>query len=138
MREYWRAGQVSSEHGMAALAFMRAAYPDATETTATVALIYGSNPSLETIARDGFEPSGNEAPVSYAAAPLYETPASYQTLPSYATRDDATPADDIAASGDVRPADVSQMADIAPSVEASATPETDVPEEEVPTPPPAR
>ena len=91
MREYWRAGQVSSEHGMAALSFMRQAYPDAPETTSTIALIYGTNQTLDTVSQD--------APQD-AASP-YETPASYATLPSYASADDQTQADDQAPADDV-------------------------------------
>jgi hypothetical protein len=43
VREYWRAGQVSSAQGLAALALMRSAYPDAEETTQTAALVFGSS-----------------------------------------------------------------------------------------------
>ncbi len=52
MREYWRAGEASSPTGLAALAFMRAVYPDAEITTETVTLVYGSNPALDQIASD--------------------------------------------------------------------------------------
>ncbi len=43
VREYWRAGQVSSVHGLAALALLRSAYPDAQETSQTVSLVFGSS-----------------------------------------------------------------------------------------------
>ncbi len=119
MREYWRAGEVSSEHGMAALAFMRAAYPDASETTATVALIYGSNVSLGNIARDPVEQPAPVAPtpVNYAAASPYETPESYQTLPSYATADDA-PANTVASSDATAPNDDAPPPDAPPQDDA--------------------
>jgi hypothetical protein len=126
MREYWRAGQVSSEHGMAALTFMRAAYPDAAETTATISMIYGSNVSLDNVARD---PAPSEAPAYEAtsdATPAYETPASYATLPSYATPVQEAPGNDVAAS------DVAPSSDDAPAADAA------VPDDDAPTPPPAR
>ncbi|MHB8145741.1 MAG: hypothetical protein ACYDGM_00565 [Vulcanimicrobiaceae bacterium] len=44
LHEYQRADDVSSPRAMAALALMRSAYPDAPETSATVAAIYGSQP----------------------------------------------------------------------------------------------
>jgi len=53
VREYWRAGQLSSERGMAALALMQSAYPDSAETAATVSLVYRPNTTLTDIARDG-------------------------------------------------------------------------------------
>jgi len=45
LREYWRAGQVSSPGGLAALAAMRASYPDDAETVATVSLIFSAPPA---------------------------------------------------------------------------------------------
>ena len=124
MREYWRAGEVSSEHGMAALAFMRAAYPDASETTATVALIYGSNVSLANVARDPVEQPAPAQPVpdDYVAAPPYETPESYQTLPSYATADDATAGD--APANAVASSDATVPTDDAPPPQDDAPPPT--------------
>jgi hypothetical protein len=81
MREYWRAGQASGDHGMAALALMRTAYPDSPATLSTVAMVYGSNPELSEISRDGNEWNQPEAPVAAAPpAPPYAAP----TLPSYA------------------------------------------------------
>jgi len=44
MHAYQRADDVSSPRAMAALALMRSAYPDAPETSATVAAIYGAEP----------------------------------------------------------------------------------------------
>lgn len=44
VREYWRAGQISSPHGLAALTLLRSAYPDAQETGETVSLVFGSSP----------------------------------------------------------------------------------------------
>lgn len=43
VREYWRAGQVSSAHGLAALTLLRSAYPDAEETSQAVSLVFGSS-----------------------------------------------------------------------------------------------
>ncbi|MBV9717898.1 MAG: hypothetical protein JOZ77_01145 [Candidatus Eremiobacteraeota bacterium] len=93
IREYWRAGQASSEHGMSALAFMRSAYPDSSETTRSVALIYGSNGDLSDTARDRTEetPVAEYAPVAPVAeyappvAPVEDSPAAADGLPSYAT-----------------------------------------------------
>ncbi len=53
VREYWRAGQASSMRGMAALADLRSAFPDAPVTSETVALVYGSNGALAQVSRDG-------------------------------------------------------------------------------------
>jgi hypothetical protein len=142
MREYWRAGQASSEHGTAALAFMRAAYPDAAETTATISMIYGSNVALSTIARDT---QAEEAPPPQAdvdaaapppygdavAPPPYETPASYQTLPSYATANQGTPTSDVAAN-EVAAGDATQAPDDTQAADPSA------PADDAPTPPPTR
>lgn len=132
LREYWRAGQISSEHGTAALAFMRAAYPDADETTATVSMIYGSNVALGTIARDAqpeeappaqpdVDTAAPQPDIEAAAPPPYETPASYQTLPSYATAVQEAPGNDVAAN-DVAPSDADPGA----------------PADDAPTPPPTR
>ncbi len=71
MREYWRAGQASSENGMAALAVMRAAYPDSPATLSTVAMVYGSNPTLDVIAKDDYyAPSEAPPPIAEAAPEL--------------------------------------------------------------------
>jgi hypothetical protein len=133
LREYWRAGQISSEHGTAALAFMRAAYPDADETTATVSMIYGSNVALGTIARDA---QAEEAPppqpdIEAAVPPPYETPASYQTLPSYATPIQEAPGNDVAAN-DLAPSDAAPAPDDAQAADPGA------PADDAPTPPPTR
>jgi len=71
IREYWRAGQASSAHGMAALSAMRSAYPDAAETAASTSLVYGSNPGVAAAARD------DAPPANVASAPN-------QSIPSYA------------------------------------------------------
>ena len=89
MREYWRAGEASSPTGLAALAFMRAVYPDAEITTETVTLVYGSNPALDQIASDTASRQVDPAPVAYqaqpASAPLPPAAAmpSYADIPSY-------------------------------------------------------
>jgi hypothetical protein len=77
MREYWRAGQASGDHGMAALGVMRTAYPDSPATLSTIAMVYGSNSELSEIARDGNEPIQREAPIAAAvpALPSYAMPA---------------------------------------------------------------
>ena len=132
MREYWRAGEASSPTGMAALAFMRAVYPDATITARTVALIYGSNPSLDEIANDRSEAPSYAAPVAYdvAPAPLALPPAaampSYADIPSYATPLEQDPNSDVAAS------------DVEPAPGDSSTVDSAPPADDVPTPPPTR
>jgi hypothetical protein len=52
VREYWRAGQSSSEPGTAALADLRSSYPDAAITAQTVALVYGSNAAIARVSDD--------------------------------------------------------------------------------------
>ncbi|HET6276867.1 MAG TPA: hypothetical protein VFE16_13130 [Candidatus Cybelea sp.] len=81
MREYWRAGEASSPTGLAALAFMRAVYPDSEITTQTVTLVYGSNPALDQIASDTAPPPAYPAPVAYQAQPA---PVAYQAQPESA------------------------------------------------------
>lgn len=76
IREYWRAGQSSSRPGMAALAVMRSSFPDSPETSATVALVYGSNRALDNLAADR-----PESQAYVARQPVYQQQA-YQ--PSYA------------------------------------------------------
>lgn len=128
MREYWRAGQVSSEHGTAALAFMRAAYPDAPETSYTVSMIYGSGERVAAVVPPPSEPQPapeiQQAPPA-PETPPYETPASYQTLPSYATADEPAPAPDNAVAS----------SDVAPPADDSAPADGS---EDAPTPPPTR
>ncbi len=149
MREYWRAGQASSATGMAALAFMRAAYPDNPITQRTVSMIYGSNRGLDDIARDGSEPAVEAAPVavlpaqtelpeqtampSYAQIPAYGSASygatnGYATIPSYATPD--RPTSDVAASDQAPPPDEAPASDLAPSEDAAT--------DDAPTPPPVR
>jgi hypothetical protein len=141
VREYWRAGQSSSDSGLAALAVMRGTYPDAPATAATVALVYGSNRALTNATRD-------EEAVQYAAAP---PPAAYPAIPSYATwpsyGSDAAayqppaseaPANDLAAS-DARPVDGAPTTDVAPpAVDPYASDSEAPPDNDVPTPPPAQ
>ena len=138
MREYWRAGQASSPTGVAALAFMRSSYPDSAFTAQTVALVYGSNPDLNQIARDGAEPPSYDAGPSYAPAP------SYAELPSYATEE--VPASDIATydrpqAVQAQPVGMAQVSD-APSYAAPEPyqPAADAasPDDDAPTPPPTR
>jgi len=139
MREYWRSGQVSSEHGMAALAFMRAAYPDSPETSETVAMIYGSGERVASAPAASYDPQPApevqpapepvvDAPAQAAVAPPYETPASYQTLPSYATADDPA---------STAPANAVASSDVAPPADQDAAP-SDAPDDGTPTPPPTR
>lgn len=132
MREYWRAGEASSPTGLAALAFMRAVYPDAPITARTVALIYGSNPSLDEIAKDGSEAPSYAVPVAYDVQPatLALPPAaampSYADIPSYATPLDQAPTSDVAAS------------DVEPAPEDSSAVDSAPPADDAPTPPPTR
>ncbi len=133
MREYWRAGESSSERGTAALAVMRSAYPDASETTATVSLIFGSNPTLEEVSRDEQTPPSYETPPSEVAQPD-------DVQPSY-----AAPASEIAPDANVAPgSDQGVPGDVAansnPSTAVDQAPASDeaVPESDVPTPPPTR
>jgi hypothetical protein len=111
IREYWRAGQASSDHGMAALATMRSTYPDAPETAATVSLVYGSNAALAGATRDGADvlPAENAEPAGDVAA------APDPTLPSYAT----------------------PVSDVAPSSDGGSAADA-VTADDVPTPPPAQ
>lgn len=69
IREYWRAGQSSSRPGMAALSMMRTTFPDSPETSRTISLIYGSNPSLDNIAQDRPQVQ------AYAPPPVDDQPA---------------------------------------------------------------
>ncbi len=89
MREYWRAGQASSDPSMAALAVMRTAYGDSPYTTSTVAMIYGSNGAIADVARD--EVPLPPAPIAQVQAVVQEpvvaavpVPPSANGLPSYA------------------------------------------------------
>jgi hypothetical protein len=139
MREYWRAGQASSPTGVAALAFMRSSYPDSAYTARTVALVYGSNPDLNEIARDGAEPPAYDAGPSYAPAPAYEQ------LPSYATEE--VPASGIATYDraspvQAQPVGMAQVSDSTPGYGAPEPyqPAADAasPDDDAPTPPPMR
>ncbi len=77
IREYWRAGQSSSRPGMAALSMMRTTYPDSPETSRTISLVYGSNPSLDNIAQDRPQVQ------AYAPPPVDEQPAYVYQQPAY-------------------------------------------------------
>ncbi len=114
MREYWRAGQASSDHGMATMAVMRSAYPDSAETTATIALVYGSNTALQNVSRDD-----NAVPVTEAANP-------YANIGEVQAPEDQT-----------TPTALSGYADI-PASEAAAPSYENTPDDGVPTPPPTR
>ncbi len=68
VREYWRAGQASSQPGMAALADLRTAYPNAPETGETVALIYGSNGALGSVSSDSSAVASVQTPADACTA----------------------------------------------------------------------
>ncbi|HEX3671607.1 MAG TPA: hypothetical protein VHT92_07895 [Candidatus Cybelea sp.] len=159
MREYWRCGQASSATGMAALAFMRANYPDSPVTQRTVAMIYGSNRGLDEIARDESVPQPPPAPVSvapirtdvpaeaslpsYAQIPAYGSASygatnGYATIPSYATPTQDGPVTDIAASDQAAPQASSPVSDVAPSAPDASNADVSNPDDDAPTPPPAR
>ncbi len=159
MREYWRAGQVSSATGMAALAFMRSVYPDAAITQKTVAMVYGSNRGLDDIARDGSEPPAYAPPVaavpseeplstqaampSYAQIPAYGSASygastSYATIPSYATPLQDAPVSNVAASDQAPPPGETPASDVAPSTDDGSGADASTPDDDAPTPPPTR
>jgi len=52
MHEYWRCGEASSAAGVATLSVLRSAYPDSPWTTDAVTTVYGSNGTLNEVARD--------------------------------------------------------------------------------------
>jgi outer membrane biosynthesis protein TonB len=89
MREYWRAGQASSEGGMAAIAYMRAAYPNAPETSETVAMIYGSNGDAANVAYN--QPPVEEAPPPEEPPAIEEAPPAVEEAPPPA--EEAPPAE---------------------------------------------
>lgn len=124
MREYWRAGQSSSVPGTAALALMRSAYPDSPETTATVAMVYGSNGRLDDVARDD-EPTVEPAVVEDQNGPAYYASPGSPALPSYAVPAYEVPADLARSSEGPPPADVAPQSDTAPVADAAA--QTDEP-----------
>lgn len=132
MREYWRAGQASSPTGSAALALMRATYPDSPYTSQTVALVSAPNQELDQIARDGAEQQSYDAGQSYAAAPANAPEPTYATLPTYATANVPSSAalpsyatQEIPTSGVV-------------SAVSSGYADTTAPSDDTPTPPPYR
>ena len=136
MREYWRAGQASSESGMAALAYMRAAYPDSPETAHTVAMIYGSNPSVATVA-DDYAPPVRPAPMEAPPAPPAQTEQVASALPSYAIRDGGeygmAPPVQVASPYDAAPLEQAQEpADEAPPAEAAPRVEQPVAQDQAP------
>ncbi len=90
MREYWRCGEASSAAGVATLSVLRSAYPDSPWTTAAVTMVYGSNGTLNEVARDK-APYEEEAPVPEQSA-YYDPAPANQGIPSYATPIAAAPA----------------------------------------------
>lgn len=143
MREYWRAGEASSPTGLAALAFMRAVYPDAEITAQTVTLVYGSNPALDQIASDAAPPPAYPAPVAYQAqppsAPLPAEAAmpSYADIPSYATPLEEAPVAD-APSTDAPAADVPTSDAATAGAPSTEAPPPDVAADDSSAPPPTR
>jgi hypothetical protein len=143
MREYWRAGQASSEQSLTALAVMRSSYANSPETGAAVALIYGSNPALSELSGDAAQPVDqpatpvvSENPVPDVAAPPAAAPAvDLISATDLAPRSDAALPDAAPPSYAVAPSDQAPQAgtpdDAEPSYEA-------MPADAVPTPPPAR
>lgn len=110
MREYWRAGAASSEPGVAALSLMRTSYGDSAWTTQTVAMIYGSNPALDDVARDETPAFADEAPAVADEAPqqVEEAPiVTAQAPPPPVAEAPVNVTDDIAAA----PAEQSPAAD---------------------------
>jgi len=109
VREYWRAGQSSSQQGMAALADLRSSYPDAPVTASTVALIYGSNADVAAVAGD--------SPVEVASAPSpyseYVAPPVEQALPV----EQAPPVEEAAPVEQAPPAEEAPPVEQAPQVE---------------------
>ena len=137
MREYWRAGQASSPTGVAALAFMRSSYPDSAYTAQTVALVYGSNPDLNQIARDGAEPPAYDAGPSLCAGAV--------VCATAVVCDEEVPASGIATYDQpvqAQPVGMAQVSDAAPRYAAPEPyqPAADEasPDDDAPTPPPMR
>jgi hypothetical protein len=161
MHEYWRCGEASSAAGVATLSLLRSSYPDSPWTTAAVTTVYGSNGTLNEVARD--KAPYEEAPVPEQSA-YYAAPAN-EGIPSYATPIAAVPAYEgapsyappVAAAPVFRPApqpnvaafdvsppsdeaaqnDQAQQDDQAPQADA-APQQQEIAPEEAPTPPPAR
>ncbi|HEY2476733.1 MAG TPA: hypothetical protein VGI19_18275 [Candidatus Cybelea sp.] len=86
MREYWRAGQASSEAGTATLSLLRSAYPDSPWTTAAVEMVNGTNRTIDAVARDP-EPQGYGDYSAPSAAAYYPAPSApaYNPAPSAPT-----------------------------------------------------
>jgi|GEM_PF-2119513 hypothetical protein len=61
LRDYHRAGAASTPHAVACLGEMRAAYPDAPETSVTVAMIYGNAPDVPMVFAAGQPVAVNDA-----------------------------------------------------------------------------
>ncbi|MGC1381343.1 MAG: hypothetical protein WA814_10030 [Candidatus Baltobacteraceae bacterium] len=132
MREYWRAGQSSSSTGMAALAVMRTAYPDSPETSAAVAMVYGSNMALSNVSRDA-----TAAPVSEEVAPAtYEITADETATAEPA--EEAAPADAGTTFDQVSNVSQAPGPDQYAAVDGSAPSDEAAPDDGVPTPPPTR
>jgi hypothetical protein len=161
MREYWRCGEASSAAGDATLSVLRSAYPDSPWTTAAVTMVYGSNGTLNEVARDK-APYEEEAPVPEQSA-YYNPAPPNEGIPSYATPIAVEPAPQPNAGPNVTAFDVSPPSDEATQSDVSSQPDqpqqNDQPQaeqddqapqadaapqqqeiapEEAPTPPPAR
>jgi len=108
IREYWRAGQSSSDRAMTALADLRTSYPDAPITAETVALIYGSNSDLATVADN----SASDPPPAYAPNEPLEAPT---PVPPYVVADAQAPPPEESA-----PVQEAPPAEQAPAVDTSA------------------
>jgi hypothetical protein len=141
IREYWRAGQSSSQTGMTALADLRSTYPDAPITSETVAMVYGSNGDLAAssdgvdVARSAYEAPPQEAPPvegalpSYAvpdpqAPPQYEAPPPEEGPPQYEAppAQEGPPQYDASLVEQAPPAEQAPLAEQAPPPDESAGP----------------
>jgi hypothetical protein len=60
MREYWRAGQASSDQGLIVLSLMRSSYSDSPWTTATIAMIFASSGQPVTLSQNSVETASVE------------------------------------------------------------------------------
>ncbi|HTX57065.1 MAG TPA: hypothetical protein VMD47_08160 [Candidatus Acidoferrales bacterium] len=97
LRDYHRCGASSSDRAMAMLAEMKAAFPDAPETSGVIAMIYGGASNAATDVADDapVAPPPYQAPVyqapAYQPAPVYQPPPVYQPAPVYVLPSYAVP-----------------------------------------------
>jgi len=112
VREYWRAGQSSGEQATAALADLRSSYPDSAITASTVALIYGSNPELTTVADD----SAGGPPPAYAPS---ESPYVTSPVAPYAVADAQAPPAEVPSVYEAPPPEQERLAEEAPPAEVA-------------------